>query len=96
MCSNRPIYGFVVTEERYEKALQAIKRFQKILSNEIAVQVLTEIGYGDALKPTPDGVGFKLDLSNLQYVVFAAGLAAVAETGGKQELTPEWKDASDD
>lgn len=94
MPSLKPIYGFTVTDDRLNKCMLAIGKMQKVLNNDTALQVLQEIGYGDCVD-YGEGGKLSLDMTNLQYVTFAAALAAVAETGGKQELAPEWRDVDD-
>lgn len=81
MCSGKPLRTFEVKPDRMEKAMTSIAAAQRILSEDEATEVIFELGYGDGVS-WPEG-RMRLELSDLQLVALAAGLAAVAGNGAK-------------
>lgn len=83
MCAIKPLYQFEVTEARLERAVQAIQAARSKLTQQQAMEVFFELGFGDAIEFDPQGK-LQLELTDLQLIAAAAGLHAAAEAGGKQ------------
>lgn len=87
MCSIDPLYRAKVAPERLQKAQQVIAAATDRLTYDRTIEVIHELGYGDAIQFVEDSRGefeprYNLDLTELQLVALAAGLAASAECGG--------------
>lgn len=82
-----PIYRAVVREERLDKAMDAIEKAKKLLTNEQAIECLFEIGYGDFIDTAfaEGGNPFQY-LTPLQLCAAATALIVYAESGGRQEF----------
>lgn len=81
MCSIKPLVEFDVKTERLDKALTVFKTARSLMTFETAVNVVFELGFGDAM--TFDAQGrMDLDMTDLQFIALAAAMAAAAETGG--------------
>lgn len=81
-----PLYRFVVSDERLDKVLVAIDKAVKGLTREQAVDVLFEIGYGDAVDLNSANP-FEV-LTPLQLCAAASALMVAAESRGRQEVSP--------
>lgn len=81
VCSIKPLVEFEVKPERIDKALTVFKQARSMMTFETFVHIVFELGYGDAI--TFDAQGRPdLNMTDLQFVALAAGMAAVTENRG--------------
>jgi hypothetical protein len=88
MCSIDPLYRSKVDPQRLQTALAVIADAANKLTYDRAIEVIHELGYGDAItyKEEERGSfqpGYGLNLTELQTVAVAAGLAARAQCNGE-------------
>ncbi len=91
VCAITPDQQFVITPERVAKAKDVLVRSKAKLTNDQALAAWHEVGLGDLLYYSDDGMRLVANLTNLQLVSAAAAIAAIVE-GGSQQVAADGLD----